>query len=255
MNHFHVTAGIARGRAHAIDGLPCQDALAYAYTDDGGFVAAVADGAGSRPHSRAGADHAVTAATVHLLDLLGRDAEALSPERWRRTARTVLQETRRCLVEKAGRLGFQPSDLACTLLLLAARDETAAAAQVGDGLVIMRTSHDASYSLLTCPQRGDFANITTFLTSDGALDGASYAVHQGSVEEIAVATDGLDHQLLDARTRAVRADFLEPLFQYHRRTADAPVSRDRLTPFLTSERVQRTTLDDLSLLLATPPIS
>ncbi|MEO1074464.1 MAG: PP2C family serine/threonine-protein phosphatase [Bacteroidota bacterium] len=252
---FRLAAGVSRGRGHRLTGQPGQDAVAYGVGAPGTVVVALADGAGSRPRSHAGAALAVSTTTMALLrathDTLVPD-QTWSPRTWKALVNTLVGDVRAALHDLAAREERPVGDYASTLLAFVATPHHVAALQIGDGHAVLQPTPNDPYTLLTKPQRGAYANVTTFVTSPGALDEVSTAVWNGPVQTLALASDGLDHHLIDPATRTGRDAFLDPLCAFTRRTPHA--KRDAaLSHFLASARVQQATLDDLALVVAVAP--
>ena len=65
---WHILGASVQGAGHSARALPCQDAHLWRALPAGGFVLAVADGAGSSPRSAEGAQQAVMVAIESLAD-------------------------------------------------------------------------------------------------------------------------------------------------------------------------------------------
>lgn len=155
--------------------------------------------------------------------------------------------------EEAGR-GLR--DYACTLLA-AVIDETAILAlQVGDGAIVV--SDGTSYRPLFWPQRGQYANMTNFVTEDDALDKLDMEILPEVPDEIALLTDGLQSLALTYATQGAHTAFFAPMFAPLRavpRPGDATELGPQLAAFLAGPSLARRTDDDKTLVLATrrPP--
>lgn len=95
------------------------------------------------------------------------------------------------LEKQAAREGYLFEDLACTLLVFVATPNWVAAMQIGDGFIAVRCQQEA-YQLLFPPDKGEYINETTFVTSANALRSLRVEVRIGKPEYIFAATDGLE---------------------------------------------------------------
>ena len=140
------------------------------------------------------------------------------------------------------------SELACTLLLAISGKAGAVFAQIGDGAWVVE--RDGSLVAATWPQTGEFANITTFLTSKGALDTMQFARLEGNISALAGFTDGLQGIALNFAERQPHTPFFAPMFDSVRGCNDATDLIAPLRGFLASEAVTGRTDDDKTLVLA-----
>ena len=178
-----------RGRLHAHQGRYREDALALASWPRG-VVMAVADGAGSAPLSRVGAELATRTLAAHASD----DA-ALA-----RALDQGMQAAQERLVRLAEASGVARSALRCTLLAVALVDDGAgnarlASAQVGDG-VVARVGRDGTVSRLGRGDSGEFSGeVSCFLPDPCAPERARASVAVGDARDVAlvlVASDGIE---------------------------------------------------------------
>ncbi|HYR61129.1 MAG TPA: PP2C family serine/threonine-protein phosphatase [Actinomycetota bacterium] len=187
-----LAGGTALGTTHAESGLPCQDSIATWVRPPGGTgrvvaVAAVADGAGSARLSHIGSQTAV-AEVVRMAQALGTDpaAPAAGPE----LVRALFTGARRAVEGAAPAAGALRDDLATTLIVAVVTEDGFAVAEVGDGVVAVRTSGGIVGPL--APQRGEFANETTFITTGGTLpELASASFPAGEVTAFGLSSDGM----------------------------------------------------------------
>ena len=234
------------GTSHLKVGAPCQDRFACAATPEG-VVLAVADGAGSAARSEIGAELAVTTVTDHLaraLDGTAGDWSARLIEAARAARTTVLA--------RAIEDGCASRDYASTLLVVVATAVGGAALQLGDGVIAYRDID--GWAPLFWPQKGEYANMTHFLTDDGAEGAWEVACLPGHEIEIALMSDGLENLALNFATRSVHEPFLEALFTPLRAatgTGDATRVSTALETFLASSRIAERADDDLTIVLAT----
>ncbi len=243
-------AARAAGSSHRRLATPCQDAFACECLLRGaephGIIAAVADGAGSAANSGRGAEIAVqtTAAEIAARLAAGRtDFAALLTE--------AVQSAREAVIADAVAQGAEPRSYASTLLALVLTDAGGAAAQIGDGVIVVRNAAD--WRCVTWPQHGEYVNTTYFLTADDAAERLVVVPLDAPVNAFALTTDGLERLVLHFDAQTVHAPFfdgmLRPLL-----AAASPEAVARLSPalaaFLASERVASRTDDDVTLVLA-----
>lgn len=242
------------GSSHICDNLPCQDvsrvATITAFEGRSTVVLVAADGAGSADCSAEGAALAcatfVEVVTIYFTEGgLVSGVTPLMADDWIWIA--------------ASRLGVMATaadrpmrDYACTLLA-ALIDETALAAfQVGDGAIVVADGEE--YRPIFWPQRGEYANMTYFLTEDDVLRRLQFTVLPHVPDEVALLTDGLQSLALIYATQGAHAPFFSPIFAPLRaipRPEDATQVGELLSEFLASPTVTKRTDDDKTLVLAT----
>ena len=247
---WRVAAASAQGVSHVRSGQPCQDAFAWAELEAGFLALAVADGAGSAARSEIGAAVAVREA-IRAAGGAGRLRIAEEePTRERLIAALAAALTG---VEDEGVAQDIPlQELAATLIYVLATPEGVAVAQVGDGAVVAGDAEGNIFAL-TKPENGEYANTTTFLTSQGAIEGAQIVVHPHPVTHLAVFSDGLQRCALRMPDATPYAPFFAPLFRFVAAEADAAEANAQLTAFLNSPRVLERTDDDITLILTALP--
>jgi hypothetical protein len=150
---------------------------------------------------------------------------------------------------EAAERGVAVRDLATTLTLLVAAPQLVAAAQVGDGAVVL-SDWRGSPIALTLPKAGEYTNETTFLVSPGALKEVQVAVWRGVPTHVAAFTDGLQRLALKLPEGVPHTPFFDPLFRFVESDSAEEEAQSRLIGFLASRRIRQRTDDDLTLLLA-----
>lgn len=116
------------------------------------------------------------------------------------------QEHLRMTAEKAG---ATPRDLACTVVAGAVAPDAAAFFQLGDGVVIVgpRTEPTDEFSWIFWPERGEYANMTAFLSDERVADHLQHAAVPYGIDEVAVLTDGIQNLVLDYKEHAAHGPF------------------------------------------------
>jgi hypothetical protein len=273
---WRVAAASVCGASHERTGQPCQDAQNSVVLPDGTLIAAVADGAGSARLAEVGAAVAVRAAieffsagpaewhghparesenatTERMGETpmpLGATAAQPDDEQHKAWLTKAVAAARAAVVAEAAARGAEPRDLASTLIVLLARPGLVAAAQIGDGAVVVAEGGEGLCAI-TKPSSGEFLNETTFLTSPNADEQLQLAFWRGAVAHLAAFTDGLQMLALQMPGGAPHAPFFAPLFRFLAGQSDEAQARDGLTGFLRSPRLRERADDDLTLLLAT----
>ncbi|MBC5794133.1 protein phosphatase 2C domain-containing protein [Sphaerospermopsis sp. LEGE 00249] len=241
------------GTSHQEQKIPCQDCGNYRIFKDV-IVGAVADGAGSAKYSHFGSELAVETvikcfADINELPDKQGFTQPLSEMEAKEVFTKFVKEVITALKKQADHKGYSVSDLACTLLVFIATPEWVAAMQIGDGFIVMG-SQDGEYQMLFKPDKGEFFNETTFVTSANALEEMQVQVISGKQEFICASTDGLEKVAIRFSDWKPHAPFFKPLEEYLRET-DKPGGNDDnyINVFLNSERLNSRTDDDKTLLL------
>jgi hypothetical protein len=241
------------GVLHQQHGMPCQDYAKYRFLRDGIIIGAVADGAGSAKFSDLGAWLAVEVSLTYLMGKFIQKQRRYQKQLSREEAQecfTQLLESRivNRFRQKAHQRNCSVSDLACTLLCFIATPHWTAAMQIGDGFLVVRQKNEA-YQLLFSPDKGEFANETTFVTSTNASADMQVQVIPSSIEFICAATDGLERVALRISDWTPFPPFFYPLNEYLEETPNPQHDKAYLKNFLDSERLNQKTQDDKTLLL------
>jgi len=236
------------GVSHRRTGLPCQDAVDFRALPNGALLVAQADGAGSARRSEQGARWAVAEALCSLADGL-QGGLPVDPAGWEDLLRSAFERASRSLQQLADADCEPIHAFDTTLTCAVALDGWLAAGQIGDGLVVARDAYGV-LSPVTRPQKGEYANETTFLTRPDAFERLDIQVRQQPVGGLAVMSDGLVRLAMAFPTGSPHGPFFEPLFAFAAAAEDPAAASGRLASFLDSERVCARTDDDKSLVIA-----
>ena len=246
---WRVVAASVRGTSHERVKQLCQDAHHWEMLPEGILVAAVADGAGSATLGKVGAIVAAQTAVETIRLKTATPGSLLDDAGWQVLLSKALEAARTAVEAEAVACKMTARDLATTLIIVVATPELIAAAQVGDGVAVAGDSQ-GNLIALTAPQRGEYANETTFLVSPNALDTAQVTLWHGVPENIAVLSDGLQMLALEMTDGKPHVPFFSPLFHYMADVTDENEAKEQLVALLRSERITERTDDDLTLLLA-----
>jgi serine/threonine protein phosphatase PrpC len=184
----------ARGHEHRYVGEPRQDAMAFGDLGDWTW-AAVADGVGSRPQSHRGARLA-TALAVSSRELLTQAEQAL--DSLGGEALVTAGSISSVMEQEARRLGLEPIDFACTLVVAAVKsvtgpDGTAVVRsvvwQIGDSVVgLLR---DGSLEILGEQHDGEEVISTSTDALPGSLAARRWTVDVQAGDTVILMTDGV----------------------------------------------------------------
>lgn len=254
----------AIGTSHQQRQLPCQDygsvrASSQDCLSNDLIMGVVTDGAGSVQYADIGAKLAVKIALGYLANLekwLRQPqhsswpslTQAPSQAQARKLFTQMGTRVISALEKQAATSGYSADDLACTLLAFVATPHWIAAAQIGDGFMVVRSQGEA-YQLLFRPDKGEFANQTTFITSANALEEMQVQVLSGHQTFICVATDALERIAIRMSDWTPFPPFFKPLEEYLQEIRDPEQEDAYLVSFLESERLNQRTDDDKTLLL------
>ncbi|MTJ55061.1 protein phosphatase 2C domain-containing protein [Anabaena sp. UHCC 0253] len=242
----------ATGTSHQEQKIPCQDCGHYRIFNDV-IVGAVADGAGSAKYSQIGSELAVKTvikcfADINELPDKQGFSQPLSEMEAKEVFAKFVKEVITALTKKADNKGYSFHDLACTLLVFVATPDWVAAMQIGDGFMVVH-SQNSEYQLLFEPDKGEFFNETTFVTSANALEEMQVQVISGKQEFICASTDGLEKVAIRLSDWKPFAPFFKPFEEYLRETDNPEDDEKYVIDFLNSERLNSRTDDDKTLLL------
>jgi hypothetical protein len=255
LGRWVLCAATATGSAHVDASLPCQDSTAWwchfaVPSEADGVtllaVAAVADGAGSATYAGIGSRSAVDAVIElakrqnEVKESKGLDIRNAEPvevmDRLFRGARDAVNAA-------AAAMGADVREFSTTLMVAVVTSMEVIVAEIGDGVVAVRRSGEIVGPL--APQRGEFANETTFLTTGDDLPDLALASFRASeVDAFAMSSDGL-RLLITANPMdgVPHAPFFEDVFS----GVLAGLGSERLAAFLRD--VDDRTGDDLSLVI------
>lgn len=216
------------GSSHVANNKPCQDWATTRCFDDGAYVIALSDGAGSSRFSEYGSSLAVERAAAlvaeHFDEAFGGGIQQAAFKR------KLISQLRLDIYQLASlgidfpddvRLSFdlpsreeqllvpcRPRDLSCTLLVAAVKGNRYFVLHIGDGVVGVESAGPSGNKLavLSYPDNGEFANETVFLTSGNAVEHARIftgALRVGTrrITGFVLMSDGPEAALLDKRRR------------------------------------------------------
>lgn len=248
-------AASAIGTSHARREIPCQDASACRVFGgpEGGpvLVAIAADGAGSALRAEVGAELTCTYVLrqVELLLSAGDTLRDITRGRIEFWLAGLGYEVSRL----ASAAALRSRDFASTLVAAVVGCDCAVLFQVGDGgMVIAAREEPDAFTWVFWPSQGEHENLTFFATEPHAAKHLEHALIEGTVDEVALFTDGLQRAALHFGSRTARSPFFHAVLAPLRAaSAAAPELSADLAAFLASPAVNQQTDDDKTLILAT----
>ncbi|MEH2248319.1 PP2C family serine/threonine-protein phosphatase [Nostoc sp.] len=250
--NWKAVARYAIGTSHQNQGIPCQDYGDYRIFDDV-IVGVVADGAGSAKYSNVGSKLAVETVLKSFSEINEYPqkqafSQPLSKEEVQKVFAEIVNQVLIELDKQAAKEDYSVNDLACTLLVFVATPDWVAAMQIGDGFIVLR-SQESEYQLLFQPDKGEFINETTFITSTNAVKDMQVEVISEKQEFICASTDGLEKVAIRLSDWKPFSPFFKPFEEYLHNTVNPEKEDKYLIDFLNSERLNSRTDDDKTLLL------
>lgn len=241
-----VTAASVRGREHASDGRPRQDACAWR-SDGGRLVAVVADGAGSAPLSREGA-RLCSAAVVD--SLFASTLTVLEDEvAVRQSIEAAIVTARALIAERIeGSLGGSMRDYSATVVGVWAEGESGWLFHIGDGAAAATRTRELGRSVVSPPENGRFAEETFFFT-DPAWRARLRITPFEDCDFVVLASDGAGSFTFAPRWQGLETEFVAPLARHLERRSPAAAHRT-LARVLHAPGAQAINGDDKTLVLA-----
>ena len=234
------------GAAHVKRQMPCQDACAIVVRRTGLVLGALSDGVGSASQSEVGARLAIASALKAMIEEARertlRDAQPPPRDVFERALGRAVEAIRRCAVAAQREEG----DYACTLILLAVAPTWIAALSVGDGFVAWRPADSPEHQVLLPPEKGEFVNYTTAITSMNASESVRFEIRQQPPAFAMASSDGLLYLALKSESWQPHAPFFQFLESQARRS---DMSLELLRALLRHPQVAELSDDDKSLLI------
>lgn len=233
-----------RGRGHELNGTRGQDRTRY-LSRGGVQVMCLSDGAGSAAHSEFGAEALVNEGCRLLAD---RFADFVTSDSGAQVKLDIL----RCLHDRltviAGQRECELKDLAATFLAVAAAGNQFVVAHVGDGVI--GYVKNGEVRMASAPDNTEFANQTTFVTSQSAA--TAMRLSRGSLDGVSgfvLMSDGTANSLYNWRMAELApacAKVITLVGTARRRQVRNPAYKRRLRRLIDT-RVRKATKDDCSI--------
>ncbi len=231
-----IVGASAIGAGHLRRGVGCQDRFASEIIGDV-VLLAVSDGLGSALHAEVGAEAAAGAAVRSGRALLRAEPSCplgFAARQMVACARAALQVHDRPL-----------SDLACTLIAVAARATDVAVAHIGDGAVV--GVRGVEVLMLSPPAPSEYANEVVPLTAAAWDEHVRVSPCVAGIDAVLALTDGCQHAALTARGEPSAA-FAGPIVDHVRGAGEA--ARSDLEALLSGDKLAEHSDDDKTLVVA-----
>lgn len=148
-----------RGRSHIAAEIPCQDKT-FSLSENDVHVIALADGAGSAKLSHFGAEKATEQISTLLIE---KFEEIFCNDNAEEVRNLVAKRINDAFTLLSKQLDCTQKDLACTLLVVAIKDDRFVLMHCGDGVIGYMQNDDLCVA--SKPMNGEFSNETFFITS------------------------------------------------------------------------------------------
>jgi hypothetical protein len=245
------------GTSHVKSGDPCQDAGACELVEgpqgSDVLIAIACDGAGSAKLSQVGSAETCRFVIQRVKELMKAGLPVI--EITQEVATRVVLDAQEHLRATAEKAGATPRDLACTLVAGIIAADAAAFFQVGDGVAIVgpRSEPTNEFSWIFWPERGEYANTTTFLSDERVAEHLQHAAVPYGIDEVAVLTDGIQGLVLDYKEHAAHAPFFSRMMaplRVQTNIGHLEGLSSALAAYLDSPPINSRTDDDKTLILA-----
>lgn len=250
---WRFASALATGTSHVRTGLPCQDRIICRTPGEDTIIVVVSDGAGSAAKGEVGAEIATTVFCESIEAQLGL-ADAFDAQA---AVRQALTDVIAAINDRAESDGAPIREYAATLLAFVQVGETAAAIQIGDGVICLSDEAD-TWAWFEWPQRGEYASSTYFVTDRGAEGHARVDAVSPAPRAVILMSDGLEPLTLEYATRTVYHPFAAPLVRRLKEsnaTGEDHTLSAMLSAFLATDRITNRADDDLSIVMAFRPTS
>jgi hypothetical protein len=234
-----------QGRGHIKTETPCQDKTKQLLQNNVNVIA-LADGAGSAKLSHYGAECVVENISAYIADNF---LQLIENADGKQVKLDIMNELKLALNNKAIELNCKVNDLASTLLLVAVFEDLYIIVHIGDGVI--GYLDDTELKIASSPDNGEFANVTTFVTSSEALP--SMRLFKGNINNISgfvIMSDGTEHSLYHKPTKTLAKSTIKLM---HRTClTNSKVMRSQLVEML-STVISKNTQDDCSIAILARP--
>ena len=245
------------GVSHYKVGKPCQDAVSFDRADEL-LIGAVSDGAGSAHESQVGAKIAVSKTVQNLKTWAEEYGITSTNEKSKDKLEKILDKlfhdslnhVLASLKTEANQRQCKLDDFACTLIAFVSTPNWIMAMQVGDGFIVVNNK-DKGYKLLFEPDKGEYPNQTSFITSlngDYSREVKTEFIYRKQ-EFIFASTDGLERVAIQLKGWTPHKAFFEPFKQYIKSEKNIAEDKSYIDNILTSRDLNSRIDDDKSVLL------
>lgn len=231
-----------RGRGHERTNTPCQDKT-YIFDAYHTRVIALADGAGSAKLSHYGAE----CVSENICRLLAQNFDIFyDSDNAFMVKKDILSNALIKLEKLASNLGCTLQELASTLLFAAIKQNKFILGHIGDGVI--GYSKNGIVKVASCPHNGEFANMTTFVTSASAIK--DFRLFKGTLDDgidgFVLMSDGTETSFYDKKKQSL-STALASIMDLLRVTP--PRETEQKVNVFFHEVIRKNTLDDCSIIV------
>lgn len=200
------------GNRHITAGIGADDAHSVIVKQDGLFIAAVADGAGSYSGTSAWGAYVASRAAVEYIDSRtdAKTIRQLDDEALKNFSIQAVAAATQAVYEFSKATELTISDLSTTLSVAFGVSEVVSFAQVGDGITVVRDT--TGTSRIIAERRYEEPNVTTFLRPNQPLDMIRTEVCR-EVDALALSTDGLEYMATNRATQEAFQPFFDEIWK------------------------------------------
>ena len=198
--HWSGFAASVPGNGHIRRELPCQDASAAICEPRPAVIVCDGRGSASKGLSQEGSKAAVLAFRSQLNVLEPYIAEyldrpVLDVSEWRDLCRIFYRTLAQAKLDCAERLSFPENEFDFTAAFVVVGKEWTGCFQVGDGALVIR--RNGVCETVFKPQKGEFANLTSFVRwgGDETDDFSTSVFPSAEIDGVAATSDGPEHRL------------------------------------------------------------
>lgn len=231
-----------QGRCHIREDIPCQDKTIARCFFDNTYAIALSDGAGSARLSEIGAQ--ITCETVVRELANGFDC-CWNSEDLILIKKRILSAIIAEIIDAANECNNPLNEYASTLLAVVVKDDKYIAIHIGDGVI--GCIRNQKTSVISAPSNGEFANVTTFVTSASALE--NMRLYKGTTDGMnmfVLFSDGAQQCLYNKATNEL-APAIDSIYRssFHYSDDDFQIELDDTL----AEVIRNETMDDCSIAL------
>jgi hypothetical protein len=243
---WRIASASSTGTGHLSKAVECQDSSCFSFAksirgEEKTLLIVVSDGAGSAAYASRGSrlvcNSIVDCAQYWLRKSIPADLSGLLLH--------SAGHARQALLKAANAEGVSISEFSATCLCLLITENSLAALQVGDGLIVVENG-SGSIGPVFWPRKYEYANTTTFLTSRNWFQDLQYSQWIGSPRSFFICSDGIQSICSYSQSMAVVPSFVDAFKKVLSDESPGYSSEasKRILTFLDSEQVCSRTDDD-----------
>lgn len=246
--------GTVAGSRHKKQGISCQDScdvrVFYTRSKDAVLSAVASDGAGSAIYADTGSKLCCSFVMEAIKDFFEEGNEVFNLTRGK--AEDIVLDFCREVKKYGENMGCDEIEYSCTLMCAVVGCKNAVFFQIGDGAMVIQKKGEIGYAPVFWPGKGEYENSTHFAVLPESVKHLKYGLAGGTVCDIAIFTDSLERLALNLRDRCAFQPFFKPLFDEIKTKFKAYDNSlfESITSFLNSQRINKRTDDDKTLIIA-----